>query len=105
MNGSLALQLKQREAKYLLMERERTKALSDRVFHGAGFLPPGSLFSTAEARPSNSSSSPKPDVDPPPSKKNAGGAVQQAEGLLVIARRSAGFATFCDDFLRLSNLG
>ena len=40
------------------------------------------LFSTAEARTSSSSSSPKPDVDPPPS-KTVGGAVQQAEGLLV----------------------
>ena len=53
------------------MEREKTKAFSDPW-----------LFSTAEARTSNSSSSPKPDVDPPPS-KTAGGAVQQAEGLLA----------------------
>ena len=46
------------------------------------------LFSTAEARTSNSLSSPKPDVDPPPS-KTAGGAVQQAEDLLVIVRAAS----------------
>ena len=104
-----------------MVERERTKAPSDRVSHGTRLLAPGSwhppprarwpgtlgswlaghcpwvlhwagacywhgvggfmfnssssgpwLFSTAEARTSNSSSSSKPGVDPPPS-KTAGG--------------------------------
>ena len=70
-----------------MMERKRTKAFFWPGLPRGQFLPPGSLFSTAEARPSNSPSPPKPGGDPPPS-KTAGGAVQQAEGLRVLAMNS-----------------